>query len=550
MLWLAQTQPVRAPLRLDVGTPAASSLAGDAAGGLQAVAWSAGVNGVDGIWCAVSRDGGRMWTAPARVDGGGASARRVQEGGVAVVNGELRLCWLDERLGAANLWWRASRDGGVSWEAEQRIGDGHAGGVAELRMARPVHDDGGAHVAIALCATGIPGGDEIRVVQSADGGRTFGAAALLHAGGSAPRADLALAGAALHLVWMDDSATPGIHAARYQRSLDGGASWLPSPIAISGTINVMPESLRIAEAGARVSVVFQDLFAIHAVGANHSSDGGSTWLPVPLRVANSRSPTVAPALPRIFFAPGLTLVAWSDDRATPGSLRPWLAWTADGGASWSERGLGTLAGEEVWIGGDSADGSFAACWRAGSRLRASVSRAADPEPLTPFVAAGGATPIPGFAAAYDARYAHHFLGWLEGASGAAEVWSGGFRSSFVDPVGPLTPGSALRFEAQQFRRAHAGLEFRVLLARGPGGARLPLGDGRLLGLAPDAWLLASSASPLLRGALGAGGGGATAAATIPSAMPPGTTIHFAAAAFDPAAQAFGDLADARAFMVN
>jgi hypothetical protein len=547
---VAQNQPVRAPVRLDAGAGGAFSLAGDAAGGLHAVAWSAGPAGADGVWCAVSRNGGRAWTAPVRLDGGAAGfARRVQEGGVTVVDGEIRVCWLDERAGAADLWFRASRDGGASWEAEQRVDDGHAAGVAEVRLARVTTDAGGAFLAMALCLTGLPGGDEVRVVRSTDGGRSFSNASLLHAGGSAPRADLAVVGTAVHLVWMDDVAVPGIHAASYQRSLDGGATWLPALVAISGAINVMPESLRIAAAGARVAVVFQDLFAIHAVGANHSSDGGASWLPIPLRVANSRSPSVTPALPRLFFAPGLVLVAWADDRTTPGTLRPWLAWTADSGATWSERGLGNLPGAAPWIAGDSADGTFATVWRAGDKLRASVSRAATPEPMTPFVAAGAAA-LAGFGAAYDPEYAHHFACWLDGAPGAATVWAGGWRAPFVEPQGFLGPGTALHFTAHQFRRADAGREFRVLLAGAAGSARLPFGDGRLLGLAPDAWLTATAGAPALRGVLDASGGGSTGTATIPPGVAAGSLIHYAAVVFDPPTQSFGDLADARTFLVN
>ncbi|MDA1259919.1 MAG: hypothetical protein O3A20_04790, partial [Planctomycetota bacterium] len=90
VLALAQSQPVREPQRLDVGAAAAASIAGDAAGGLHAVAWSAGANGIDGVWCAISGDGGRTWAPPVRVDSGGsATARSVQEGSVEVVAGEI-----------------------------------------------------------------------------------------------------------------------------------------------------------------------------------------------------------------------------------------------------------------------------------------------------------------------------------------------------------------------------------------------------------------------------------------------------------------------------
>lgn len=544
---LAQAQPVRPPQRLDA-SGAATSLACDADADLFAVAWTEGAGGAGGVWCAISGDGGRSWAAPARVDAGGppGAAKEIQEGGVDVAGGEVRVLWLDARDGAPNPWFRASRDGGANWEAERRVDDGHAPGAAATRLARPAGS--GADVAIALCQTGLPGGDEVRVARSSDGGRTFAAAALLHAGGSAPRADLAADGARLHLVWMDDVGSPGVHAARYRRSPDAGASWPGAPVAVSGSVNTMPECLRVAARGARVAVVFQDLYALHAVGSNLSNDAGATWLAAPLRVANSRSPSVTPSLPRLLLVPGLTLVAWHDDR-TPGSARPWLAWTADRGVTWTERGLGQLDGETVRLGGDPYDGSFAACWRAGDRLRASVSRAAAPDPLTPFAAALAAAPPAAFDHAYEPGSAHHLLAWLDGVPGGAEVWAGGFRAPAVEATGALTPGSPLRFEVRQFRASDAGRELIVLLARGAGDARLPLGDGRRIGLAGDAWLAASARHPALRGTISAAGDGATGTVTLPPGLAPGTSIRFAAVAFEPPSQSFGGLTDDAVFVV-
>jgi len=53
----------------------------------------------------------------------------------------------------------------------------------------------------------------------------------------------------------------------------------------------------------------------------------------------------------------------------------------------------------------------------------------------------------------------------------------------------------------------------------------------------------------LRGTLATDGAGLTGSATIPPTIPPGTQILYAAVVFDPAARAFGDLADVRFFIV-
>ncbi len=546
-------QTAREAVRLDLpNATAATSLAADAAGGLAAAAWVDTSLSADAVWLSASADLGRTWSVPRRLDLdlSGAS-KELRASSVDVVAGEIRVCWLDARSGANNLFFRASRDAGASWGPELRVDDGHAAGQAAVsRFAARASATGGA-LAIALLLESLPGGDEVRVARSANAGVSFAASGALHAGGTARALDLEMDGPLVHLAWSDDTLVAGLQTARYLRSLDGGATWPGPAVAVSGSVNVLDGVLDLAADGARVAVVFQDLFAIHAVGSNHSTDGGGSWLAAPLRVAGSRSPSVTPAGPQIFFTPAEVLVTWSDDRATPGALTPWLAGSSDAGAHWLETALAASGGTAPRIAGDSADGSFAVQWETGTSLLASGSRAALPEPLPPFeVAAAGALPLRAAVHAYDPAYAHHFAAWLaEDAQGVAHVWAGGFRVPGVSATGALAAGTPLVFRADRFRAADAGREFRVLLAQAPGAAPLPFGDGRSTGLAPGAWLTISAGSSALRGTLDAAGHGLTGSALIPGALPAGTRIDYAAVVFDPIARSFGDLADARYFLV-
>lgn len=548
----ALAQQARAPERLNPSSGGATTgLAVDADGGLAAVAWvEIGASG-HSTWIALSHDVARTWSVPVRLDGDASGApKQLAPSSVDVRDGEIRVLWLDRRAGGRdNLWQRVSRDGGASWDAEARVPDGHAPGVAQVAQfsAR-----GGAagQVVIALLLQAMPAGDEIRVARSTDGGVSYSTGPALHAGGSARALDLELDGAAAHLAWTDDTSVAGLQSVRYLRSLDGGTSWPGPAIGVSGTINAIDGVLDLAAAGARVSVVFQDLFAIHAVGSNHSVDGGVTWLAVPLRVAGSRSPSITPAHPRLLLTPSDVLVAWTDDRAVPGQTTPWLAGTRDSGSTWSESALAPSFATSLTLAGDAADGTFASAWIGGSAVLVAGSRAAAPQPLPPFVAGASAGNLSSLAQAYDAAYAHHLLAWLDFSTGVAQPWVGGCRIPFASPVGTGAAGSPMAFRLERARAADAGRGFRALLAHDVGAATLPFGDGRALGLAPGAWLTASASAAALAGTLGADGSGITGSALIPPGLPPGTRVHYVCAVFDAASRTFGDLTDAALFFTQ
>lgn len=106
------------------------ALASDAAGALYAL-WNAGAEsgGPERIYFASSTTGGLTWSTPTNVSGAAAGVEHAFPAIVAGVSGDVRIAWMDTRAyepGRPNrpLWntfYRASTNGGASWNAEAQL---------------------------------------------------------------------------------------------------------------------------------------------------------------------------------------------------------------------------------------------------------------------------------------------------------------------------------------------------------------------------------------------------------------------------------------------
>lgn len=546
-----QLQQIREPLRLDPGsTAAAENLAADQRDGAAAVAWVEAAGGVERLMCATASTLGHDWSPPLRIDSGAGADLRISPGAVAFFDGGLIACWLDRRSGAEDLYLRVSRDRGATWEPEIRVDDGGAPGAAQVRAFALVAGAGGSlHLAMAIY--GASGG-EARCASSHDGGASFAPSIPLGpAGGVVRGVDAALSAGVLHVAWLRDPAFPFASDVLYQRSGDGGATWLGSPVPLDGGLPAAGDDLDLAAAGARVAAVWETASAVGALRANFSADGGLTWLPVPPTVGGSVNSGARPSFARLFFAGNRALAAWTDDRVTTGIHQPYLAETTDFGASWSEAQLFPTYGLEPRFAGDGARRQFAVVWNGQAQIYATVSRAASPEPQPVFVVRAAPTSsIRDATPAYDPLYEDILVAWLEQEPGGAHhPWVGGFRIAQILPRGNFIPGGTVWFEAAQFAHDRAGGTFRVLIAGARGAAALPAGDGRLLGLAADPWLAASASAPALRGVLDASGAGATPPIPLPPAVTPGARLWFAAVSSTGLPPAFGTITAARVVTV-
>ncbi|MBL7008673.1 MAG: exo-alpha-sialidase [Planctomycetes bacterium] len=547
-----QSQHVRPPVRVDVANSgSAERVASDIEDRLAVVTWVDDSLGGEHVWCSASTDGGQSFGAAVPVDADPSGADKGLLGSsIRVAGGSAYACWMDGRNGNADLYFSFSRDRGVSWSAPLRLDDGHGGGFARVELFRLVVDAPSQLVAV-LMRVSAPGiGSEVRLVRSTDAGLSFGPSTLFRLGSNVGRVDLDFDAGRLHAVWQDDKAAPGFLEPRYQRSDDLGLTWLPTAARLAPGLMTDPSDLRVLADGPRVAVVWQEISALCSAALNLSKDGGDTWLPYPRRVAGSISPACMPQNPRPFFTPNELVVAWADDRLVGGLRTPWLAWTSDDGATWTERQLFNTPGSELRIRGDSDRGTFAVLWNGGTQIYASVSRAAHPEPQPVFVVhAGGHMGHVGMAR--DGAYDDLFSAWLERTGGGDDhVWAAGFRAANLVPAGLFQAGQSFHFEASNFPHDEHGWRFQVAVALAPGATPLPFGDGRLLGLASDRLFLATAGDPLLRGRLLPDGSGTTPSLIFPASVPPGTALRLAAVSFAPGPVAFGAITDVRTVFVN
>ncbi len=532
---VSQAQAVRPAAQLDVSNPgSAESAAADQRDGLAAVAWVDASSGADGVYCATSSDQGLSWRFPVQVDQDLSGLdKSLGDASVRVAGGNVFVFWLDARNGAGtDLYARVSRDAGLTWEPEIRVDDGGAPGADAVLAFDASVNESGQGVALAFRVSG-GAGLELRAAVSPDAGASFGASALIAALTDAPRLRLRAQGDELHLAWLDDPLAVGAYDVLYQTSADLGATWLPAAFDVDGGIAATADSLDLALRGDALCAVWQESGGTLPIRAAFSHDRGTTWQAAANPVGLSAASGVVPARACAHWAEDSAVVAWSDDRATPGVALPALAWSGDDGVTWTEAGLSPSPGVAPLLAGDADSALFAAQWNGGSRLGGAVSRAATPAPLPAFVVRTAGNPsLRDAALRFDPLYDDYLSVWIErDASSFEHVYAAGFRIPQVLPEGNFTAGGQVSFGVSQFGHHEAGQNFKIFAAAGRGSATLPRGDGRRTGLAPDGWYLLSQHTSALGGMIGPAGNGLSPTFTFPGNIQPGTTMWFVAVAY-------------------
>lgn len=125
----------------------------------------------------------------------------------------------------------------------------------------------------------------------------------------------------------------------FNRSLDRGVTWMPEDVSLAGSDQKYGVAISIDIAtdgkGTLVAVWEEDLGQGRRVYSVASSDRGATWTePVIIDDGTSR---LSPSLPRIVFAGGRAVVAWSaaaSGKAVKGEL--WGDVSTDGGKTWGK----------------------------------------------------------------------------------------------------------------------------------------------------------------------------------------------------------------------
>ncbi len=274
-----------------------------------------------------SLDGGATWLPDdVRLDSGlagsfGSLVPRICCSGDAVY-----VVWYDDRSGSNDIYFNRSLDAGATWlPTDQRIDTAQA--AADSR--EPVICCDGARVYVAWFDD-RGGDDDIRFNRSLDGGTTWLASdlridrnsSMAHA--ITPR--ICCAGDAVYVAWSDDRS--GGSSVRFIASADAGATWPATDKPLSGGSADGPP--RLACSGPNVYVTWSDFtLAAAAVRFNRSLDGGTTWLaadmPVDAGLGDAREADVC--------ADGLNVyVVWRDQR--DGNADIYFNRSRDGGSTW------------------------------------------------------------------------------------------------------------------------------------------------------------------------------------------------------------------------
>jgi len=248
--------------------------------GLVAV-WEAIYNSLRGrhVWSSFSRDRGATWGPVVQVDNAPTAAVASTPDVALGAGSRVYVVWRDNRSGSPDIYFKASADGGASW-----LG----------RDARLDTDAAGAHAS-----------EEPSVAADAAGN--------------------------VYVAWQDVR-TGMAYDIYFNRSTDGGATWLPADVRLDTDTfaqdSIRPKALALPSRG--VAVVWEDRrWGLPTPYANRSTDAGATWMRNDVQAVGGR-PGLFRAYDLVAAAVGSTVFAvWADDRG--GALDIWGNYSLDGG---------------------------------------------------------------------------------------------------------------------------------------------------------------------------------------------------------------------------
>ncbi|MEM7201155.1 MAG: sialidase family protein [Planctomycetota bacterium] len=445
-------------LDTDIAGSAVSALPRVAASGRRVyVTWLDERNGQADIYFNRSLDGGITWlAADVRLDTDAPGSAFSADPQIAVVGSNVYVVWADNRSGVNDVYCNRSLDGGTTWlRADVRLDTGPATTDSEL----PQLAADGNGVWVAWWDTRNGNGD-VFCNYSRDRGTTWLAQDVrldTNAPGATPSAEVQIAASddAVYVTWRE---LRGSEADVYlNRSLDGGATWLPADVRLDTDPAGSAASFapQIVATGPHVYVVWQDFRnGLSNIYLNRSPDAGTTWLAADVRIDTSPPGSSLSIDPRIAVAGHNVYVTWEDFR---------------------DRGI------DIFVSRSLDDGRT---W-----LGADVRLDTDPR--------GAATSLgPNIAAAGDAAY----VIWEEYRRGDADVHCN--VPFALHPYGTAASPSAIAPELAGTGEPWIGGEIVLRVAHAPGGAAAALlvgGPGSQIALpwqGGTLWVMPSAALPL------------------------------------------------------
>jgi hypothetical protein len=228
------------------------------------VVWQDDRDGNNEIYYKRSTDNGNSWGSDIRLT----NAPSLSEYPSLAVSGlSVNVVWWDYRDGDAEIYYKRSTNGGVSWEADTRLtsNSGWSLGPSVSVSGSNVH---------CVWHDNRDGNDEIYYKSSTDGGTTWGSDIRL-TNNSSPQNDACVSssGSLVHVVWKDSR--DGNLEIYYKRSTDMGLTWSADTRMTTTTGQTWYPS--IVASGQQIHLVYDDFTGTPEIYYICSTNGGATW---------------------------------------------------------------------------------------------------------------------------------------------------------------------------------------------------------------------------------------------------------------------------------
>ena len=494
------------------------------------------------VWTAVSDGRGENWSAPIRLDSDVTSEAKItQIDSVAISGQNIYVYWRDDRVTGTDddIFFTYSPNGGLSWAVDTRIDDGYAAGTQAVRNAAMAADS--PYVYIAMRVDGPSGNDEIWISTSQDDGVSFAPAVYISslAAGTADAINVAVdaQGAICHVAWADDRQGVG-EEVWYQRSDDGGATWLAADIQLdsspSGAGDAQSSTMAIAADGSNVAVSWQEertSASNEELYFNVSQDGGNTWLANDVVVGNYDPLTDDVDFNSMALKGDTILFAWRDNRTLLDQV--YAATTSD---------FGTTMTEVVINLEDDNTSPLAYAWD--ELLAISYAGGSTPQDHRVVISRDGGATFSGeyslskgligdtdeTALAFNEFYRNIIGVWQQDDPGTNHIYVGGFRPQFLDPI-TLTAGVPLNWTGGGYPASSVGQPMIVVISDATGSLMTP--DGRDTGLTNGPFFeFTTKPSNFIQGTILTDGSATTASVTLPVSLI-GFTLHMIGVNYEP-----------------
>jgi hypothetical protein len=263
--------------------------------------------------------------------------------------GYLYLVWTGQQSADAHhLFFNRSRDGGATWPPYVWLDPDKAAG--SWSSSPQVHSDGRGGVYVVWRMKHANGDKEVRFAASRDFGATFGPPRKLNRQGGAFAPQLSVDGTGhLYVVWSDErpeaggsgrGRAQGSHYIYFNRSTDGGRTWLEQDVKLNGEPPVPLNPVMRAwptirsDAHGHVYVAwFDNRDGEGSIYFRASDDFAATWGAEQRVKADGRGDVLGP-IHLAADAQGHVYLAWVDDR--DGAYGVYFAASADFGRSWGK----------------------------------------------------------------------------------------------------------------------------------------------------------------------------------------------------------------------